>query len=248
MDSRDVPENPAEAMGRVPKLVDIDPNERVLMWAGGELRWPGSAVMNWNLARNILRFEGEDDPDAVYGYEEYADEEMASALESERMEQLRGMFLGQAAEVEAAILELAGHLYPPGRGRRSLGQALGLVRDALRTRGDSASAPTWMWLGHLRWLHSRRNQLVHARLTVGMARQHERSDLEPVISLLIEIRGSTAIDWQEAPSWRGEMTPVTDPMEIDEGILEADCWRAWVATCSAAALSNSLAPVAFTEE
>lgn len=220
--------------------------ERVFDWAGGIMKWNDEAVMPWSLALELSRADPQDRTELA-GLHEAVHEDLLAALEAKEMHRLRGHFLGQAAEAEDAVLDLAQRLPASGNGRRgrrmTFGGALQAIHARLEaTHGVLDTSKPWLWYGHLKWLSARRNQLTHAHLRVGMARQHESADLEPVISLIFEIQGGTSVDWSSAPKMNGRAPIGADEDEIDEAVLQEDLWRAWVATCSAAALHSRLLP------
>lgn len=233
---------PIQVVG--PRAEGLAGYERVFDWAGGSLCWDKEAVMPWSVALALSEADPEDRAELA-GLDEAADEDLLAAKEAKEMHRLRGLFLGQAAEAESAVLDLARRLYPRGDGSRvkrlTLGGALRTIRANLEAIPEPEDASLlWTRYGHLKWLHARRNQLIHAHLTVGLARQHESADLEPVISLLFEIQGGTSVDWLSAPTINGRAPRGADGDEVDEAVLQEDLWRAWMATCSAAALHSRL--------
>lgn len=227
-----------------PRTEGVAGYERVFDWAGQVARWDDEAVMPWSLALELSRADPQDRAELA-DLHEAVREDLYAALEAKEMHRLRGHFLGQAAEAEGAVIDLAQRLCARGSGRNRMtfGGALKAIHARLEaTHGVQDTSKPWLWYRHLKWLSARRNQLTHAHLRVGMARQHPSADLEPIISLIFEIQAGTPVDWASAPTMDGRAPRGADEYEVDESVLQEDLWRAWVATCSAAALHSHLLP------
>ncbi|MDO5502489.1 MAG: hypothetical protein Q4G67_04875 [Actinomycetia bacterium] len=144
---------------------------------GLALRWSPGTVMPW---RAVEPFLSTDDPEAEYWARVDLEEHQLAAREGAALQELRGIFLGQAAEVEAVVVRTTLDL---GLSKRTatFSQAVVQLKEETVRRGIS-TPEVETWFGHLNWLRQRRNELMHATLNVGLARDTS-GDLVPVISL-----------------------------------------------------------------
>lgn len=107
------------------------------------------------------------------------------------MHELRGLVVGQVAEIESALLDIASEIrdrHPgplPNRQKpKGAGGALNDVRKLLSTLSVDGGLARELAL--IDQVIRRRNKLMHARIHVGFGRLGPHSGLEPVIYLLQE--------------------------------------------------------------
>lgn len=203
--------------------------------------WPYLGVRSWRAVLTPVPDECRYDADS--------DDAFLEAHESRRIHELRGTFLAQVAEVEDLLLTLLGVLVEkridvlqpmsktPERLRVAPSgkciEVLGKLSDNLGLTDDLQAA-----FGHLRWLLSRRNQLVHATVRVGFSQRHPDAPREAVVAWLQESRGRKPIvDWTLAPRLPEARHPGDGPLiapdDIGESELEDDIQRAHRALDSA---------------
>ena len=146
------------------------------------VKWPPLVVRSW---QGILYGR---DRESFEGWDHDPEEE---ATISRRMHELRGLVVGQVAEIESALLDIASEIrgrhpepLPNRQKRKGAGGALNDVRKLLPTLsvGDGLARE----LALIDQVIRRRNRLMHARIHVGFIRLGPRSGLEPVIYLLLE--------------------------------------------------------------
>jgi hypothetical protein len=145
------------------------------------VRWPPLAVRTWQGALNSR------DPE----YREFDYEHEVEAVESRRLHELRGLVVGQVAELESLLLHISSEIrahyggpLPVRPKRRGAGGALSDLRNLLKTifLGDALAEE----LETIGLVIRRRNWLVHGRIHVGLSQLGPHAPLEPVISLLFE--------------------------------------------------------------
>jgi hypothetical protein len=150
--------------------------------------WPPLVVRRW---QGVLYSRN---PDDWFGWDHDPIEE---AVISRQLHELRGLVVGQVAEVESLLLHIAQETrerYPgtlPSRQKRKgAGGALQDVRKLLATLalGDELSAE----LEKIGRVIDQRNRLVHGVIHIGFSRLGPQAPLEPVIYLLFENDGSEA--------------------------------------------------------
>jgi len=145
------------------------------------VNWPSLAVRTWQGAlysRSQEYWVGEHD-DAL------------EAAEGRPLHELRGIIIGQAAEIEGLLLYIGSEIrarhtepLPKRHKRRGAGGALQDLRMLLKVLqlDEQLSGK----LDHIGRVIQRRNRLVHGRIHVGFSRLSEQAPLEPVITLLFE--------------------------------------------------------------
>lgn len=145
------------------------------------VRWPPLAVRTWQGALNSR------DPE----YREFDLEHEVEAIESMRLHELRGLIVGQVAELESLLLHITSEIrvryggpLPVRSKRRGAGGAPSDLRGLLKTvfLGDELAEE----LETIGLSIRRRNWLVHGRIHVGLSQLGPYGALEPVISLLFE--------------------------------------------------------------
>ena len=187
-----------------------------------------------------------------FEFEDGADDHIREAEDSRRIHLLRGMFMAQAAEVEDLLVTLAEQL-PKMRGFRRR-PANPLLRELeQRYPGESLARH----FRYVTWLFKRRNQLVHATITIGYSYVGFTAQRDSVIEILHPIRGGD-VPWEWAPPLDDEIAPdsLDDPWAVDgsaggsrvppdhdeELDLERDLRRAHVAVESAVIIYEQLNP------
>jgi hypothetical protein len=183
--------------------------------------WPPLVVRRW---QGVLYSR---DPNDWFDWDHDPIEE---ALISRRLHELRGLVVGQVAEIESLLLHISQEVRdrylgtPPSRQKRKgAGGALQDVRKLLAALalGDELSAA----LEKIGRIIDRRNRLVHGVIHIGFGRLGPQAPLEPVIYLLFENDGHEAplrVDDQgvansaESPGVGDEEEELEDDVELDE--------------------------------
>jgi hypothetical protein len=146
------------------------------------VKWPPLVVRSWH---GVLY-----ERDRQYFFD-WNHDPVQEATISRRMHELRGLVVGQVAEIESALLGIASEIrdrhpgpLPNRQKRKGAGGALNDVRKLLPTLsvGDELAQQ----LALIDQVIRRRNKLMHARIYVGFDRLGPHSGLEPVIYLLQE--------------------------------------------------------------
>jgi hypothetical protein len=145
------------------------------------VNWPPFAVRSW---RGALY-----DRDPAW-YDDDTDDAQ-EAIDARPLHELRGLIIGQVAEIESLMISLAASIderlpsRQPVRQRRSgAGGALAEVRKRLEIM-DLAGQLTSQ-LDVIQIVICRRNSLVHGTIHVGSSRLSPAERLEAVIILLVE--------------------------------------------------------------
>lgn len=146
------------------------------------IKWPPLVVRSW---QGVLY-----ERDREYSFDLDHDPVQEATI-SRRMHELRGLVVGQVAEIESALLDIASEIrgrYPgplPNRQKwKGAGGALNDVQKLLPMLpvGDGIA----LELALIYQVIQRRNKLMYARIHVGFSRLGPHSGLEPVIYLLQE--------------------------------------------------------------
>lgn len=173
------------------------------------VRWPPLAVRTWQGALNSR------DPE----YREFDYEHEVEAIESRRLHELRGLVVGQVAELESLLLHITSEIrarysgpLPVRSKRRGAGGALSDLRSLLKTMllGDELAEE----LETIGLVIRRRNWLVHGRIHVGLSQLGPHAPLEPVISLLFE--NDEDDTHRSENNHEGENEPLSNGMAEDE--------------------------------
>jgi hypothetical protein len=144
--------------------------------------WPPLVVRRW---QEILYSRNPDD------WFDRDHDPIEEAVISRPLHELRGLIVGQVAEIESLLLHVAQEIRDrhtgtlPGRQKRKgAGGALQDVRKLLAALAleDELSAE----LERTGRVIDRRNRLVHGVIHIGFSRLDPQAPLEPVISLLFE--------------------------------------------------------------
>jgi hypothetical protein len=160
--------------------------------------WPPLVVRRW---QGILYLRNTDD------WFDWDHDPVEEAVISSRLHELRGLVVGQVAEIESLLLHIAQEMrdrysaaLPARQKRKGAGGALQDVTRLLATLGlgDGLRAELEM----IDRVIGRRNRLVHGVIHIGFSRLGPEAPLEPVIYLLFENDGN------EAPA-------ATDPHSVD---------------------------------
>jgi hypothetical protein len=189
--------------------------------------WPPLVVRRW---QGVLYSKS---PDAQFDWDHDPIEE---AVISRRLHELRGLVVGQVAEVESLLLHIAQETrdrYPgtlPMRQKgKGAGGALQDVGKLLATLGlgDELSGE----LERIGRVIRQRNRLVHGVIHIGFSRLGPHAPLEPVIYLLFENDGSEAplpVDQHgiAGPPGPGDADDEED-VELDEVALKKYLNRAY---------------------
>lgn len=145
-------------------------------------KWPPLVVRSWY---GVLY-----ERDREYSFDLDYDPEQEATI-SQRMHELRGLVVGQVAEIESALLEIASEIrdrhpgpLPNRQKRKGAGGALNDVRKLLPMLFVNDGLTRELTL--IGQVIRRRNKLIHARIHVGFSRLGPHSGLEPVIYLLQE--------------------------------------------------------------
>ena len=158
------------------------------------VKWPPLVVRSW---RGVLSERDRE-------YHDWDHDPIQEAVISQRMHELRGLVVGQVAEIESALLDVASkirHRHPgplPNRQKRvGAGGALYDVRTLLPML--SVGSELTGELALIDQVIRRRNKLMHARINVGFSQLGPHSGLEPVIYLLqendaTEVNNSQGVD------------------------------------------------------
>ena len=207
-----------------------------------EKTWPVESVWSW---RGVLHERRPDKAD----FEDDADDHLREAEDSRRMHMLRGMFMAQAAEVEDLLVTLAEQL-PEMRAYRRR-SANWLLRELEEQYFEESLARHFRYVT---WLFKRRNQLVHATITIGYSYVQFTDQRDSVIQTLHPIRGGE-VPWDWAPALDDQIAPdaFADPWAVDgsagasrvhpdyeELDLEHDLRRAHIAVESAVIIYEQL--------
>jgi hypothetical protein len=147
------------------------------------IEWPPLAVRSWPGA-----LDSRMPPDEYYDRDhDYVQE----AAESRPLHELRGLVVGQVAEIEGLLLYIASTIrsqwagpLPSRKKWRSAGGALHDLRrllSSLALQDELAVELETIWK-----TIQRRNRLVHGRIHIGFSRVGEHAPLESVIYLLLE--------------------------------------------------------------
>ena len=145
------------------------------------VRWPPLTVRTWQGALNSR------DPE----YREFDHEHEVEAEESKRLHELRGLVIGQVAELESLLLYITSEIraryggpLPVRPKRRGAGGALSDLRSLLKAMlfGDELAEE----LETIKLVIQRRNWLVHGRIKVHLSQLGPEAPLEPVVYLLLE--------------------------------------------------------------
>lgn len=145
------------------------------------VRWPPLAVRTWQGALNSR------DPE----YREFVYENEVEAAESKHLHELRGLVVGQVAELESLLLYITSEIRARYNGslpvrprRRGAGGALSDLRSLFKVMPfDEELAKE---LDTIRLVIQRRNRLVHGRISVHLSQLGPEAPLEPVLYLLVE--------------------------------------------------------------
>jgi hypothetical protein len=190
--------------------------------------WPPLSVRDW---RSVLARR---DPD--WGSEEGDFDGISAAHESRRIHELRGVMVGQVAEIENLLLHISAEMTKRSnseeirnrRARGPVGAVLAHVEKQLETLGLGAE-----FEGHLvviRDVIANRNMIVHAVVDVGFAYVPFTNSRDCVLILL---RDNDDDKWQkrlegtaELESWE---TNKMIPWDITEVDLERQLTRAYEA-------------------
>ena len=191
-------------------------------------KWPPLVVRSWY---GVLY-----ERDREYSFDLDYDPEQEATI-SRRMHEIRGLVVGQVAEIESALLGIASEIrarHPgplPNRPKRmGAGGALNDVRKLLPVLSVNDNLARELAL--IEEVIRRRNKLIHARIHVGFSRLGPHSGLEPVIYLLQEndaveadisqrvdggtIRDSSVPDLQEETDEGEEFDLPEDEMEMGQ--------------------------------
>jgi hypothetical protein len=162
----------------------------VLIGARMDVHWPPLVVRSWHGAL----YGG--DPSYSYDWDH---DPVQEAEISRRMHELRGLVVGQVAEIEFALLCIASEIRDRYEGpvharpkRMGAGGALNDVRRLLPVLSIGNTLAQEIDL--IGQVIDRRNRLMHARIHVGFGRLGPRSGLEPVIYMLLENDAKEAND------------------------------------------------------
>jgi hypothetical protein len=150
--------------------------------------WPPVSVRNW---RAVLAMR---DPDWGKLAEDYDD--TAAAAESRRLHELRGVIIGQVAEIENLLLYIAsqirerstGDVPPRRRGQRGAGKMLDDVEILLEATGLKSE-----FAAHIQCIRQtirQRNAIVHAVIYVGFSYIPFDDSRSSVIVLLFDNDGT----------------------------------------------------------
>ena len=127
--------------------------------------WPPLSVRRW---QQVLAMR---DPSWGWQAEDYDD--ISGAAESRRMHELRGVIVGQVAEIENLLIFIADQIrarvteipQPAKQGRRPVGQVLASMESQLRALGlEEEFAAS---IKQIRQTISERNAIVHAVIQIG---------------------------------------------------------------------------------
>ncbi len=145
------------------------------------VNWPPIAVRTWQGAlysRSPEEWTGEHDDEL-------------EAAESRRLHELRGLVIGQVAEIEGLLLHIGSAIrarytgpLPTRHKRRGAGgalQDLRLLLKVLQLDEHLSEKLERIWQ-----VIQRRNRLVHGTIHIGFSRLSEQAPLESVITLLFE--------------------------------------------------------------
>jgi hypothetical protein len=157
-------------------------------------------------------------PDEYYDLDhDYVQE----AIESRPLHELRGLVVGQVAEIEGFLLYIASTIrsqwtgpLPSRKKRRSAGGALNDLRrllSSLALQDELATELETIWK-----IIERRNRLVHGRIHIGFSRAGEHAPLESVIYLLLENDEADDVS-QNRDSDSGEEEEEDDDEDIECG-------------------------------
>lgn len=146
------------------------------------VNWPPTAVRTWQGA--LYSRSPEED---WIGEHDDAQE----AAESRPLHELRGLVIGQVAEIEGLLLYIGSEVrarytgpLPTRHKRRGAGGALKDLRMLLKVlQLDEQFSEK---LERIWRVIQRRNRLVHGRIHVGFSRLSEQAPLESIITLLLE--------------------------------------------------------------
>jgi len=185
------------------------------------VKWPPLVVRTW---QGVLHGR---DRENFFDWDHDPEQE---ATISRRMHELRGLVVGQVAEIESALLDIASEIrdrhpgpLPNRQKQKGAGGALNDVRKLLPTLlVDDGLARE---LALIDQVIRRRNKLMHARIHVGFSRLGPHSGLEPVIYLLHENDAAEASIAQGVYSHTNEASFAQDSQEEgddDESDLPED--------------------------
>ena len=177
------------------------------------VRWPPLAVRTWQGAMNSR------DPE----YREFDYENEVEAAESKHLHELRGLVIGQVAELESLLLYMSSEIrdrysgsLPVRPRRRGAGGALSDLRNLFKVMlfGEEFAEE----LEIIRQVIQRRNWLVHGRIIVHLSQLGPEAPLEPVLYLLVEN--------DEGDTPRSEINhengPLSNETTEDEGCEDED--------------------------
>jgi hypothetical protein len=216
--------NPSDTLGKPSILI----GERM------NVNWPPLVVRSWQGAlydrspRNWIDWDH--DP-------------VQEAIISRRLHELRGLVVGQVAEIESLLLHIASETrdryigtLPVRQKRKGAGGALSDLRRLLPalTLGDELAGQ----LDKIGQVIDRRNRLVHGRIHIGFSRLGPQAPLEPVIYLLFENDGDDTLptsdndESENGPVSNGDSNDEENEMEdveLDEFALKKYLNEAYVA-------------------
>lgn len=211
--------------------------------------WPELTVRPWRGVQDLRQAEVE------HYYSDDLYDRVEAGRESRRIHELRGVFMAQVAEIEHLLQTLinlvaehrAEWLPVPKSKLKKIPakKALDLVRDIAAAAGQATEMS--IACSQVTWLLARRNQLVHAVVTVGYNSLGPYAPREPVIVLLDEIQQNGAqVPWELAPLLKDAGTPGDwgwegDSGEISEQHLEEDLRRAYIVLEGAVDIFQALA-------
>lgn len=184
--------------------------------------WPPLSVRDW---QTVLGMRG---PDCGGHEEDYDYIEAAEA--SRRLHELRGLVIGQVAEIEALLLLISSQIrerfttgkLPRRRGQHGAGNALNDVEILLDAIGLGSELADH--IKSIRRTIIRRNSIVHATIGIGVDYVAFNDSRSAVISVLLDNdptrRTKRAIEEEEEEEEEG-------PDEIDEVDLERQLTEAY---------------------
>lgn len=153
-----------------------------------KINWPPFVVRGWRGALYNRDSEWYDDDI----------DDVQEAIDARPLHELRGIIIGQAAEIESLLISLAASVderlpsRQSGRQRRlGAGGALIEVRKRLEAMGLADQLARQ--LNVIQIVIRRRNSLVHGTIRVGFSRQGPEGRLESVTVLLIENNGPDSL-------------------------------------------------------
>lgn len=183
------------------------------------INWPPQVVRSWQGA-----LYDRSPRDGI----DWDHDPVQEAIISRRLHELRGLVVGQVAEIESLLLHITSEIrdrhtgrLPARQKRKGAGGALSDLRMLLRVLTlDGELAGQLEKIGRI---IDRRNRLMHGRIHIGFSRLGPQAPLEPVIYLLFENDGDdTLASCNNDESGNGAVSTFDPDGEDDFEDLELD--------------------------